>query len=122
MRHVVGSAFGLVLMLSVPSALAQQSSAPSPEQLKAAAAQATPIGKSCLRMTLSDIQVGREETIQSARKKLREEYVPAAAKHRGLRGQLAGPTNEVVRCEDYLWLPLIGQEYKCFVTATYCAK
>jgi hypothetical protein len=104
------------------SAVAQQAqSGPAPEDLRAASAKAIPVGKQCFRMTLSDIQVGREETIRSARQKLTDEYAPFAAKERKLKGKLSGPTNEAVRCEDYLWLPLIGQEYKCFLTATYTA-
>lgn len=95
---------------------------PQPAGPLAADTKSVPVGKSCFRMTLSDIQIGRDETIASARKKLMEEYAPATARSRGLKGRLSVPTNEAIRCEDYLWLPILGQEYKCFVTATFCAR
>lgn len=74
----------------------------------------------CTRLPLSDIQVGREETIAAARQKL-DEYAAVIAKKRGWTGPLV-KSAETVACEDYLYLPLIGQEYKCLVTATFCVK
>ena len=41
------------------------------------------------------------------------------AKRRGWKGTLV-KSAETVSCEDYLYLPVIGQEYKCLVTATFC--
>jgi hypothetical protein len=73
----------------------------------------------CTRLPLSDIQIGREATIAAAREKL-DDYAAKIAKQRGW-----GPTKksaETVSCEDYLYLPILGQEYKCLVTATFCAK
>ena len=72
----------------------------------------------CTRLPLSDIQVGREETITAARWKL-DEYAAIVAKKRGWKA--TKKSAETVTCEDYLYLPLIGQEYKCKVTATFCA-
>jgi hypothetical protein len=91
----------------------------------AAAATASPAAKNaparaCTRLPLSDIQVGREATIASARKKLIEEYAPAHTK--GLGWKSFTVSNETASCEDYLYLPLIGQEYRCLVTATFCRK
>jgi hypothetical protein len=83
------------------------------------AAAAAPASK-CTRLPLSDIQVGREATIEAARQKL-DEYAAVIAKKRGWTGPLK-KSAETVACEDYLFLPLIGQEYKCLVTATFCAK
>jgi hypothetical protein len=74
----------------------------------------------CMRLPLSDIAVGRPETIAQAQLRLKE-YSEAEAKRRGWSGQLV-KSNETASCEDYLYLPLIGQEYKCLVTATFCVK
>lgn len=77
-----------------------------------------PTGTSrCTRLPLSDIQLGREETIASARLRL-DEYAAVVAKKRGWKG--TKKSDETVQCENYLYLPLLGQEYKCLVTATFC--
>lgn len=74
----------------------------------------------CMRLPLSDIAVGRPETVAQAQLRL-SEYAVVEAKRRGWKGTLA-KSSETVQCEDYLYLPLIGQEYKCLVTATFCVK
>jgi hypothetical protein len=73
----------------------------------------------CTRLPLSDIQVGREATIAAAREKLGD-YAAKVAKQRGWGA--VKKSAETVSCEDYLYLPVIGQEYKCLVTATFCAQ
>jgi hypothetical protein len=85
---------------------------------KAAPAKAT-AAKKCMRLPLSDIAFEREPTIAQARMRLGE-YAEAEAKKRGW-----GATTkslETVSCEVYLVLPLLGTEYKCLVTATFCTK
>jgi hypothetical protein len=77
-------------------------------------------GKSCTRLPLSDIQFGRENTIKVAREKL-EEYAQKVAKEKGWKNGYTR-SNETATCEDYLWLPIGGQEYKCLVAATFCSK
>ncbi|HRK20139.1 MAG TPA: hypothetical protein PK970_14385, partial [Hyphomicrobiaceae bacterium] len=67
-----------------------------------------------------DIQFGREYTIQVAREKL-EDYARKEAARRGWKNGYTR-SNETATCEDYLWLPIGGQEYKCLVTATFCQK
>jgi hypothetical protein len=83
----------------------------------ASPAIAVPGQSRCTRLPLSDIKLGREETIASARFRL-DEYAAAVAKKRGWRG--TKKSDETVSCADYLYLPLLGQEYKCLVTATFC--
>ena len=73
----------------------------------------------CTRLPLSDIQIGREATIAAAREKL-DDYAAKVAKQRGWGA--TKKSAETVSCEDYLYLPILGQEYKCLVTATFCAK
>jgi hypothetical protein len=75
--------------------------------------------KACTRLPLSDIQFGREQTIATARIRL-DEYATEVARRRGWPGFVKSA--EVVSCEDYLFIPLLGQEYKCLVTATFCSK
>ena len=77
------------------------------------------VGRNCTRLPLSDIQFGREYTIKVAREKL-EEYAQKVAKQKGWKGFTRSA--ETATCEDYLWLPVGGQEYKCLVTATFCQK
>ena len=78
------------------------------------------IPRRCMRLPLSDIAVGRPETVALAQLRLGE-YAVKEAKRRGWSGPFA-KSDEVINCEDYLYLPLVGQEYKCFVTATFCVK
>ena len=108
----LGVGAGSVLAQAPP---VKQPAAPT----KAAPAPAkTTAAQKCMRLPLSDIAVGRPETIAQAQLRLKE-YSEAEAKRRGWTGPLV-KSNETVSCEDYLYLPLIGQEYKCLVTATFC--
>jgi hypothetical protein len=94
-------------------AIAAEAAAKTAAPAKVAAA------KKCMRLPLSDIAVGRDETIAQARMRLGE-YAEAEGKSRKW-----GPTTkslETVSCDVYLVLPLIGTEYKCLVTATFCTK
>jgi hypothetical protein len=102
-------------------ALAQAPPAPPPAAASppSVAPQAAP-KRECTRLPLSDILFGRDATIASARQKLVEEYAPQIAKERGWKGFTV--SNETASCEDYLYIPLLGQEYKCLVTATFCRK
>ncbi len=92
----------------------QAPAAPNPAAKKSVAKP-----RECTRLPLSDIQVGRDKTIEVARFRL-DEYIAKEAKKRGWKSW--DKSLETVSCEDYLYLPLIGQEYKCFVTATFCKK
>ena len=109
--------------LGLPAAASSIHVAPVSSGLSAAALEvqlaSTPGGR-CMRLPLSDIQFGREYTIKIAREKL-EEYAKEEAARRGWKGPLTR-SNETVSCEDYLWLPIGGQEYRFLVTATYCRR
>lgn len=122
MRPVALAALGALIIAGTSSGALAQSSAPA-APAKAAPAQAAPAaapGRRCMRLPLSDIAVGRAETIAQAQLRLAE-YSVAEAKRRGWPTTLV-KSAETVQCEDYLYLPLIGQEYKCLVTATFCVK
>lgn len=72
-----------------------------------------------MRLPLSDVAFGREPAIAQARMRL-DEYAAAEAKKRGW-----GATTkslETTSCEVYLVLPVLGTEYQCLVTATFCTK
>jgi hypothetical protein len=75
--------------------------------------------RECTRLPLSDIQVGKEKTIEVARLRL-DEYVAQVGKQRGWKSW--DKSLETIACEDYLYVPVLGQEYKCLVTATFCKK
>ncbi len=75
--------------------------------------------RECTRLPLSDIQFGREKTIEVARLRL-DEYIARVGKERKWKSW--DKSLETVSCEDYLFVPLMGQEYKCLVTATFCKK
>jgi hypothetical protein len=109
---------------SIPPPAGKATAAPPTADAKAApaaktAAKSATAGKACTRLPLSDIQFGRENTIKVAREKL-EDYAKKVAQEKGWKGYTRSA--ETATCEDYLWLPLGGQEYKCLVTATYCSK
>ena len=75
----------------------------------------------CTRLPLSDVAFGKPAATDAAREKLRE-YAVNTLKKRGWSG--AGElksSNEKVSCEVYLELGPLGTEYRCLVTATYCA-
>lgn len=97
---------------------APASAAPATTATKQVPAAAT--SRRCMRLPLSDIAVGRAETIAQAQLRLGE-YSVAEAKRRGWPTTLV-KSAETVQCEDYLYLPLVGQEYKCLVTATFCVR
>jgi hypothetical protein len=85
----------------------------------AAAPKLAAKARECTRLPLSDIQVGKDKTIEVARLRL-DEYVAKVGKQRGWKSW--DKSLETVACEDYLYVPLLGQEYKCLVTATFCKK
>lgn len=84
----------------------------------AAPAKTAAAAKKCMRLPLSDIAFGEKETIAQASMRLGE-YADAEAKRRGWKGPLA-KSLQTASCEVYLVLPLLGTEYKCLVTATFC--
>ena len=75
----------------------------------------------CTRLPLSDVAFGKPAATAAAREKLNE-YAAEKLKVRGWsgRGKLRS-SNEKVSCEIYLDLGPLGTEYRCLVTATYCA-
>ena len=86
-----------------------------PADSKGAAAK----GRECTRLPLTDIQVGKEKTVEVARLRL-DEYMAKVGKQKGWKSW--DKSLELVSCEDYLNVPFLGQEYKCMVTATFCKK
>ena len=100
-----------------PAAIDKTGAVAAPAAAKGAAAAAK--GRECTRLPLSDIQFGREYTIKVAREKL-EDYAQQETRRRGWKGYTRSA--ETASCEDYLYLPIGGQEYKCLVTATFCRK
>jgi hypothetical protein len=115
---------GVLIAFSVAitgSAAMAQAATPQPVPPAAAAAPAKPAAKprECTRLPLSDIQVGREKTIEVARLRL-DEYIAKVGKQRQWKSW--DKSLETISCEDYLFVPLLGQEYKCLVTATFCRK
>ena len=121
---LTGLAMAFGVAITGPSALAQAATpqpAPPAAGTAPAAAPAKPAAKprECTRLPLSDIQVGREKTIEVARFRL-DEYIAKVGKQR--RWTSWDKSLETVSCEDYLFVPLLGQEYKCLVTATFCKK
>jgi hypothetical protein len=91
----------------------------APAAAVAAPAKSAAKPRECTRLPLSDIQVGKDKTIDVARLRL-DEYVAKVGKQRGWKSW--DKSLETVACEDYLYVPLLGQEYKCLVTATFCKK
>lgn len=76
----------------------------------------------CTRLPLSDVAFGKPAATDAAREKLRE-YAGEKLRARGWSGQGAlKSSNEKVSCEVYLDLGLLGTEYRCLVTATFCGK
>lgn len=76
----------------------------------------------CTRLPLSDVAFGKPAATEAARVKLTE-YAAATLKKRGWSGagQLKS-RNETVSCKLYLDLGPLGTEYRCLVTATFCAS
>jgi hypothetical protein len=106
---------------TLPPATTPAVTTPAVAKTAATPAKAPAKARDCTRLPLSDIQVGRAETIASARQKLVDEYAPKVAKQRGWKKGFT-VSLETATCEDYLYVPLLGQEYKCLVTATFCQK
>lgn len=102
-----------------PATAALAAAAPAASAVPAAAPKAKPAPSRCMRLPLSDIAVGRDETIAQARLRLGE-YAESERAKRGW-GKLT-KSAEKIECDVYLVLPLIGTEYKCLVTATFCSK
>lgn len=100
-------------------ALCLLTSAPALAQTPAKAPAVAP--KSCMRLPLSDIAFGREGTIAQTRMRL-DEYAAEEAKRRGWAGRALVKSNETIDCDVYLVLPILGTEYKCLITATFCTK
>ena len=87
------------------------------------AASATSVNaEMCTRLPLSDVAFGKPAATAAARAKLTE-YATDTLRKRGWSGsgQLK-PRNEKVSCEIYLNLGPLGTEYRCLVTATFCAS
>jgi len=76
----------------------------------------------CTRLPLSDVAFGKPAATEAARDKL-SQYAAETLKKRGWSGagQLKS-RNETVSCKLYLDLGPLGTEYRCLVTATYCAS
>jgi hypothetical protein len=112
------SAAAPAAVLFPPAGVAPAAAAPG-TGTKAPATAVAPKARECTRLPLSDIQVGKDKTIEVARLRL-DEYVAKVGKQRGWKSW--DKSLETVACEDYLYVPLLGQEYKCLVTATFCKK
>lgn len=75
----------------------------------------------CTRLPLSDVAFGKPAATDAAREKLRE-YANEKLSQRGWRGNgRVRASNETVSCKVYLDLGPLGTEYRCLVTATFCA-
>jgi len=84
-------------------------------------ADAAPPGN-CMRLPLSDVAFGKPAATAAAREKLLE-YANAQAKQRKWpAGRPLVASHETVSCEVYLDFPVLGTEYRCLVTATFCQK
>jgi hypothetical protein len=77
----------------------------------------------CARLPLSDVAFGRDAATAAAREKLAT-YAQREASRRGWGGTTPlTKSAETVSCEVYLdFGPLVGTEYRCLVTATFCAR
>lgn len=108
--------------MPAPTAAAATATA-APAQTKRSAKPAVRATERCMRLPLSDVAFGKEGSIAAAREKL-SEYAAAEAKRRGWPSTTLVKSNEVVgNCDVYLdFGPLIGTEYRCLVTATFCQK
>lgn len=119
----------LSLAQLAPPATAPPKPAPSattapgaPATGKRSAKPAVRATERCMRLPLSDVAFGTEASIAAARVKLAE-YATVVAKKRGWSSAPLVKSNETTSCEVYLdFGPLIGTEYRCLVTATFCQK
>jgi hypothetical protein len=120
--HATGwiSVTALALTFAANAVCAQTAAPPAaPAAGAAPATVGAPKARECTRLPLSDIQVGKDKTVEVARLRL-DEYVAKVGKQRGWKSW--DKSLETIVCEDYLYVPLLGQEYKCLVTATFCKK
>ena len=139
LRPAAQTAAILSLVISLTASAHAQTTAPADAAAPAAQAQApeaalatppatppaaapkpaAPKSRECTRLPLSDIQAGKEKTIEVARLRLGE-YAEKVAKQKGWKSW--DKSLETVTCEEYLWVPILGQEYKCLIAATFCKK
>jgi hypothetical protein len=123
MNRLVQFAVTLTVVLAAASVKAQSAQPPAggppAAMVPAAPKPAASKPRECTRLPLSDIQAGREKTIEVARIRLGE-YADKVARQRGWKSW--DKSLETVSCAEYLWVPIIGQEYKCLITATFCKK
>jgi len=121
--ELAGAGLGLMLAASSMGSAAAQTApasvATTPPAVAAPPAKIVAKSRECTRLPLSDIQVGREKTIEVARLRL-DEYIAKVAKEKKWKSW--DKSLETVACDEYLFVPLLGQEYKCLVTATFCKK
>jgi len=121
--ELAGAGLGLMLAASSMGSAAAQTApasvATTPPAVAAPPAKTVAKSRECTRLPLSDIQVGREKTIEVARLRL-DEYIAKVAKEKKWKSW--DKSLETVACDEYLFVPLLGQEYKCLVTATFCKK
>lgn len=97
--------------------------------LTAADAQSAPasapkgaVKERCMRLPLSDVAFGIPGATAAAREKLAW-YAETEAKRRKWPAEVElTRSNETVSCAVYLVFPLIGTEYRCLVTTTFCQK
>ncbi len=76
----------------------------------------------CARLPLSDVAFGKPAATAAAREKLRE-YAVEHLRSRGWSGEGSlKSSNETVSCTVYANFGPIGVEYRCLVTATFCAR
>jgi len=77
--------------------------------------------KPCMRLALSEVAFGTENATRDARNQLEEYAAEQVKKREWPKTAKLVKSAEKVACEVYLTLP-IGTEYRCLVTATFCAK
>ena len=123
-RHLLVNLCAAPLAIAGLGCTASAQTAPPPAETVAPPAakttKPTPSkARECTRLPLSDIKGGKENTITSARLRL-DEYISQVAQKKGWKAW--DKSQETVECNEFLWVPIIGQEYKCLVTATFCKK
>ena len=77
--------------------------------------------KPCMRLSLSEVAFGTENATRDARNQLDEYAAEQAKKREWPKGAKLAKSAETVSCSIYLALP-VGTEYRCLVTASFCAK
>ncbi len=117
---IVSSASAQVAVPVAPKAAAK--SAPSKSAVAGAPIAAPGLPSNCLRLPLSDVAFGKPAATDEARKKLLEYAQAEVKKRKWPAGRPLVSSNETVSCEVYLDFPVLGTEYRCLVTATFCQK